>query len=524
MGILNPRRFALARALFALSACGGLTRVDSSTLPVDGGSAIDLPGPSVVISPPTVVPLDAGEAALEGGSDMHLSRAKEAASPACDPGTLGASTYAVGTGPAAIAAGDLDGDKKMDLVVANAGSNDVTVLLSTTGYSPPARYAVGNTPKALAVGDLDGDGRPDVVVADDLDQTVSVLLNQGSNSLAPAVTYAAASYPDSIAISDVDGDGKPDIVVANGGSDDISVLLGNGDGTFQLQNEYGRMITQAWSLAMADLNGDGHVDAVVASGADDGLAVLVGAGDGSFGGQQSYPAEQDPVSVALGDVNGDGRLDAVVANEMTYNVSVLLGTGMAGFGAPTSYPITAVATSVALADSEWRRRARPPRRHRHLRDRRPLGPPLHDAGQRRRLVPDAGDLRGRIPPQRGHRGRHERRRNAGHRDREPERRLDHRARPRRLRRYARRGLADRVRPGRELQRRDQLAVLRRSELASVHAPLRLHDERRVLRRRVSLTRSRVALRRLPRARVEAPRGTPLYIEAPTRSRFPSGPT
>ncbi len=350
MGILNPRRFALAPALFALSACGGLTRVDSSTRPVDGGSAIGLPGPSVVIPPPTVVPFDAGEAALEGGSDMHLSSTKEAASPACDPGTLGASTYAVGTGPAAIAAGDLDGDKKMDLVVANAGSNDVTVLLSTTGYSLSARYAVGNTPKALAVGDLDGDGRPDVVVANDLDQTVSVLLNQGSNSLAPAVTYAAASYPDSITISDVDGDGKPDIVVANGGSDDISVLLGNGDGTFQLQNEYGRMITQAWSLAMADLNGDGYVDAVVASGADDGLAVLVGAGDGSFGGQQSYRAEQDPVSVALGDVNGDGRLDAVVANEMTYNVSVLLGTGMAGFGAPTSYPITAVATSVALAD------------------------------------------------------------------------------------------------------------------------------------------------------------------------------
>ncbi len=351
MGILNPQPFALAPMVFALSACGGLVRSDSSTRPVDSGATDDFLEAGVVLPPAMIVPIDAGAPALEGGSDMHVvSTTKDAASPACEPGTLGASTYAVGTGPAAIATGDLDGDKKIDFVVANAGSNDVTFLLSSTSYSQPARYAVGNTLQALAVGDLDGDGDLDLVVANYLDQTVSVLLNHGSSSFAPAVTYATGSYPGSIAIGDVDGDRKPDLVVANNGSDDISVLLGTGDGTFQLQNEYGRMITQATSLAMADLNGDGHVDAVVASGGNDGLAVLVGAGDGSFGGQQSYLAAQEPVSVALGDVNGDGRLDAVVANRMTYNVSVLLGNGKAGFGAPSSYPITAVATSVALAD------------------------------------------------------------------------------------------------------------------------------------------------------------------------------
>jgi hypothetical protein len=42
------------------------------------------------------------------------------------PGT----SYPVGTGPAAIVAGDFDGDGKPDLAVANGGSNDVSILLN----------------------------------------------------------------------------------------------------------------------------------------------------------------------------------------------------------------------------------------------------------------------------------------------------------------------------------------------------------------------------------------------------------
>ena len=44
--------------------------------------------------------------------------------------------------------------------------------------------------------------------------------------------------PDALVAGDFNGDGRTDLAVANYGSNDVSVLLGNGDGTFQDQVPY----------------------------------------------------------------------------------------------------------------------------------------------------------------------------------------------------------------------------------------------------------------------------------------------
>src|SRR4029077_8663994 len=61
-------------------------------------------------------------------------------------------------------------------------------LLSGVSFSPPVSYAVGVGSRSVAKGDLNGDGKPDLAVADN--NTVSVLLNQ-------LVTTAALSGPTS---------------------------------------------------------------------------------------------------------------------------------------------------------------------------------------------------------------------------------------------------------------------------------------------------------------------------------------
>ena len=82
-----------------------------------------------------------------------------------------------------MAVGDLNGDGRPDLAVANAGSGDVSVLLGNGdgSFQPQQRFAAGIGPASVALGDLNGDGRPDLAVANTTDPgTVSILLNTTS--------------------------------------------------------------------------------------------------------------------------------------------------------------------------------------------------------------------------------------------------------------------------------------------------------------------------------------------------------
>ena len=193
--------------------------------------------------------------------------------------SFSASTYSVGAYPNSVAAADLNGDGKPDLVVANGGSGDVSVLANTTtagvlSFAPPQTLAVGSIPVSVAVADLNGDGAPDLVVANYWDDTVSVLVNTtapGSTTptFASQTTFAVGSYPASVAVADLNGDGKPDIVVANSKYDNysISVLLntttpGAAAPTFAPQATIATTPAPL-SVVTADLNGDGAPDLVI---------------------------------------------------------------------------------------------------------------------------------------------------------------------------------------------------------------------------------------------------------------------
>ncbi len=135
----------------------------------------------------------------------------------------GSSLGAGGTSPCSAAAGDFNGDGVSDVVVANEGSDDVSVYLGDGkgGYGSPTEVPVGVNPYAVVATDLNGDGRADIVSANYTSGSVTVLLSTGSGFVSTG--FVAGDQPIGLAAGDINGDGKPDIAAASWW--DVSPLL-----------------------------------------------------------------------------------------------------------------------------------------------------------------------------------------------------------------------------------------------------------------------------------------------------------
>ncbi len=259
--------------------------------------------------------------------------------------------YSPGGGLEEVVLADFDGDGKLDIVT-NSAPGTVSVLLGRGDgtFASKLDYPVGIAPSAsarhFALGDLNGDGKLDVVLADDSASSISVLLGEGDETPVGPTDYATLQYQTvgaSVVLVDLNGDGKLDLLA--GGRPSVNVRLGKGDGTFAAPAAYpGGM----GGVALGDLNGDGKLDLL--TGSSDSVGVLFGKGDGTFDTGTTYPTGNFPISVALGDLNGDGTLDIVSANQDSDTASVLLGNGDGSFAINVDYPTGSQPTAVVMGD------------------------------------------------------------------------------------------------------------------------------------------------------------------------------
>jgi FG-GAP-like repeat/PASTA domain len=225
-------------------------------------------------------------------------------------------------------------------------------------FGAPTVLAASLDPSSVAIGDLNGDGKPDLVIANSFEDsddeessgTVSIRLNRGDGTFKPRRDYYGGAGPVAVAIGDLNGDGKPDLATADPFAGSVFVLLNGGDGSFRIWREY-ETGDRTGSVAIGDLNGDGALDLAAAVAETDRVDVLLNKGDGSFEPPVAYITGDDPFEVAIGDLNGDGAPDLATANWSAANtVSVLLNTGNGAFAPKRDYPAGPEPVSVAIGD------------------------------------------------------------------------------------------------------------------------------------------------------------------------------
>lgn len=268
----------------------------------------------------------------------------------------------LGDSPGSAAIAEVNNDGEPDILVANFGSNNVTVLLSdgAGGFTPTdgSPHQTGEGPGSIATADFNADGNLDLVTANSRSDDVSILLGDGAGAFSESdfSPVEAGTGPDSIASSDVDGDGVADLVVANSRSDDVSVLLGDGSGAFAEAAGSPIAIGGSASQALAaDLDGDTNIDLVVANLDDDNVNILLGDGNGGFVQAVGSPIAvgSGPWDLTLVDLNNDGELDIATANANSDDISVLLGDGLGGFNEAPDSPFSVGANGASTRSIDF---------------------------------------------------------------------------------------------------------------------------------------------------------------------------
>jgi FG-GAP-like repeat/FG-GAP repeat len=235
------------------------------------------------------------------------------------------------------AAGDINGDGKIDLVVSTRNGYQVLLNDGSGAFHPGTTFSANNQ-FGFRLQDVNRDGRSDLVIPLTGNKLL-VALGLTSGGFSTATTYTTSADPRDVAIADLNGDGNPDIAV--GTVSGVDVFLGDGSGAFHPGiHVRGSPVS---SVALAKLGKNGKLDLIVMNESVNQLtqdqlsrlSVFPGNGDGTFGGPRVYNAPSEPVTGAiLGaiDVNGDKALDVVLAD-----LTVFEGDG---YGSLRAAPIT----------------------------------------------------------------------------------------------------------------------------------------------------------------------------------------
>lgn len=270
-----------------------------------------------------------------------------------------------------IALGDIDGDGKQDVVSADHYGSQLSIMRntgtgSTISFADPVSYSAASLPASLIVGDLDGDGKPDVALAQ-YENVLTVFKNistPGNISMLAQKNYFPGAYgtENQIALADFNNDGKYDITVSCEVQRKVYVLRNevkaepsvqsftptigeNGTSvTISGANFTGTTAVRFGGVAAASftVNSSSSITAIVGSGATGHVSVFNSTGSDSLNGfVYGYP----PVITSVSPLKGTVGTPVTITGS---GFSTIPEDNIIYFGGVKSRAVTATATSLTV--------------------------------------------------------------------------------------------------------------------------------------------------------------------------------
>jgi hypothetical protein len=377
---------------------------------------VSQPSPGWQALPPLVldsVPTHAAVARFDADSSadlaVTLTSGQVAVLPGQGDGRFGApQLFAVGRSPERVAAGDVNGDDKVDILTVNRSTDDLSLLLGNGdgSFAPERRWPVGDNPSDLQLFDANGDILPDLLVSHLGSDFHSLLLGQAGGQLAPQQRIYSASNLDRVVLFDWNGDQRLDLASALG-EGRVLIIPGGADGSFRTRTQLD--VPSGWltDYEVADLNGDARPEilvlnqrsltidvwehAAIASGSgplhshpvgaqaerfvladlnadrkpdlavitskpefggtgENRLLLLTGNGDGTFADGPTLSLSTAPSDVLAAEVDADGQTDLVVISGFSGQVTAFLNAEFMQFQAAPSFPVGGSILTALLQD------------------------------------------------------------------------------------------------------------------------------------------------------------------------------
>ncbi len=215
---------------------------------------------------------------------------------------------------------DIDGDKDLDIVLANEFKPNTLLINDGKGNfadeSEKRLPQVTHDSEDVVAEDLNGDGFADLLFCSEDDKVHEFYLNDGKGFFKEASFKFPNSEANAVIAGDLNKDGKLDILFGNNGQNTIFINAGKGNFKDETEKRLPALTRVTQDLALLDIDKDGDLDLFAAN--EDGNVLYQNDGKGNFKdiSKTNLPTgvDMETRKISYADIDKDGDLDIFLAN------------------------------------------------------------------------------------------------------------------------------------------------------------------------------------------------------------------